>query len=79
MLRNHPGVQARVYRNIIGILSDRIVNDNVRVRAHLVEQVRFEKRVKEERRRTDIVLDMLTDQTGVAPEEAESRVDEQMM
>ena len=44
-----------------------------------MEQVRFEKRVKEERGRTDIVLDMLTDQTGVAPEEAESRVDEQMM
>ena len=37
LLRNDPGVQARIYRNIIGILSDRIVNDNVRMRDHLVE------------------------------------------
>jgi CheY-like chemotaxis protein len=79
LLRNDPSVQARVYRNIVGILSDRIVNDNVRMRDHLVEQVRFEKRVKEEKRRTGIVLDMLSDQTGIAREEAESRVDEQMV
>ncbi len=79
LLRNDPGVQARIYRNIIGILSDRIVNDNVRMRDHLVEQVRFEKRVKEERHRTDIVLDMLTENTDIAREEAESRVDDQMI
>ena len=37
LLRNDPGMQTRIYRNIIGILSDRIVNDNVRMRDHLVE------------------------------------------
>lgn len=79
LLRDDPTVQARIYRNIIGILSNRIVNDNVRMRDHLVEQVRFEKRVKEQKRRTEIALNMLTDQTGIAREEAESRVDDEMM
>ena len=79
LLRNDVAVQARIYRNIIGILSDRIVNDNVRMRDHLVEQVRFEKRLKEEKRRTGAAVKMLCDKTGIAPEEAATRVDEQLV
>tara|TARA_B100000686_G_C16179110_1_gene660072 strand:- start:26 stop:493 length:468 start_codon:yes stop_codon:yes gene_type:complete len=39
LLRNDSDLQARFHQNVIGILSGKIVGDNVRVRDHLMEKV----------------------------------------
>ena len=75
LLRNDVAVQARIYRNIIGILSERILNDNARMRDHLVEQVQQEERIKEQGRRVDVALKMLAREAGIPFQEAEARVD----
>ena len=40
MLRNDVDARAQIYRNIIEILSGKIVNDNVRTRDYLLEKLR---------------------------------------
>ncbi len=78
LLRGDIAAQARIYRNIIGILSDRIVNDNTRMRDHLVEQVQQEERVSEQSRRSDMAIKMLAKEAGIPQQEAETRVDSEL-
>ena len=75
LLRNDVAAQARIYRNIIGILSERTLSDNARMRDHLVEQVQQEERIKEQGRRVDVALKMLAREAGIPFQEAEARVD----
>ena len=75
LLRNDIPAQARIYRNIIGILPDRIVNDNTRMRDHLVEQVQQEERIAEQSRRADMAIKMLAKEAGVPQQAAGARVD----
>lgn len=69
-------VAARVYRNIIDILADKIVQDNVRVRDYLVEKVRQEERVKEFRRRAELAVELAVAEAGLGRDEVEARLDE---
>lgn len=78
LLRGDIAVQAKIYRNIIGILSDRIINDNERTRDHLVEQVEQEKRIVEQCRRADMALAMLAKEAGIPQQAAEARVDAEL-
>jgi CheY-like chemotaxis protein len=79
LLSNDKDIQVKVYRNIIEILSSKIVNDNVRVRDHLLEKVRSENLFETNRRKFEIALDLMTEKGGMTSEEAKSLIDERMM
>lgn len=78
MLQANLAVQARIFRNIMEILADKIVGDNVRMRDHLREQVQHEERVREHRRRAELAVNIAA-QMGVNREELSSRIDERML
>ena len=78
MLRTDVDARAQIYRNIIEILSEKIVNDNVRMRDHLVEKVGHEERLNEHRRRAEVTLQMLLAESDLDRQEAETRIDEQL-
>ncbi len=75
LLRGDVAAQARIYRNIIGILSDRIVNDNTRMREHVVGQVQQEERIAEQSRRADMAIKMLAKEASIPQQEAAARID----
>ena len=79
LLRHDGDLQTRFYQNVIGILSAKIVGDNVRVREHLMEKVEHQRQLKLERRRTDTMLQILLEQTNMSADEAKSLVDERMI
>lgn len=79
LMRHDADVQSRIYRNVIEVLSDKIVNDNVRLRDHVQAKVREEKRVREHRRRAEAAVRLLAQETGMKPEQAAARVDDEMI
>ncbi len=80
MLLNHDeNLKQQVYYNVIGILSGKIVNDNVRVRDHLLERVRSEKAIHELRKQLNFALDLLEERGGMSREEAQTQIDEKML
>ena len=79
MLRNDVDARAQIYRNIIEILSGKIVNDNVRTRDHLLEKVKQEERNNEYRRRAEITLKMLVAGGDLEREEALTQSDEALL
>jgi len=78
LLRNDPDIQLKVLRNIIEILSGKIVNDNVRIRDHLLEKVRGENQIRENKQKFEIALDLLAEK-GMTRQEAKTRIDEEMI
>lgn len=79
MLDADADMKIKVYRNIVRILSGKIVNDNSRVNDHLQEKVRSEKLIGELRQKLDIALDMLAEQTPISRQEAATQIDEKMI
>ena len=79
LLRHDSDVQARIYRNVIEVLADKIVNDNVRLRDHLQEKVDEEKRIREYRRRAEVAIRLLAQEARTDPEAAAARVDDAMI
>jgi CheY-like chemotaxis protein len=79
MLRNDVEARAQIYRNIIEILSGKIVNDNVRTRDHLLEKVKQEERNNEFRRRAEITLKILLAGSDLEREEALTQIDEALL
>lgn len=84
LLREDAEMQARVYRNIVDILSARLLNDNIRTRDYHMEKRRYEdritvleRRLEEQIRKTEITLNLLA-QKGLAREEAERHIAAQM-
>ena len=75
MLRGDIPAQARIYRNIIGILSERIINDNTRMSDHFLEKVQQEERIAGHSRRADMALKLLASEAGISHLQAEARVD----
>ena len=49
LLRHDRSLQTQFYQNVIGILSGKIVGDNVRVRDHLLEKVEHQRALRFER------------------------------
>lgn len=63
MLRDDSEMRATVYKNIIDVLSDKLNNDNVRLRDYQMEKTKFETRVqamekmlKEQKARTQVAM-----------------------
>jgi CheY-like chemotaxis protein/CRP-like cAMP-binding protein len=78
-LKSDPLAEARVYRNIVNILADKIVQDNVRMRDYLVEKVKHEEQLREYRRRSEIAVDIAASESGIPASEIETQVDEQLI
>lgn len=78
LLRNDKDIQVKIYRNIIEILSGKIVNDNVRLRDHLLEKVHSKNLVTANRRKLEIALDLVVEKGGMTRTEARSYIDEKV-
>ncbi len=78
-LKADEAVAARIYRNIISILAEKIVHDNVRMRDYLMEKVKQEERLKEWRLRAQLAEEMAVSESELTREEVESRLEEQML
>ena len=68
---------ARIFRNVIHILSAKLVNDNIHLRDYQIEKTRYEgrlitlfKQVQHQKRRTELLLDFLDEQGIASPVEA---------
>ena len=79
LLRHDRGLQTQFYQNVIGILSGKIMGDNVRVRDHLLEKVDHQRALRFERRRVETVMQILSEQTAMSTDEVMSLVDERMI
>jgi CheY-like chemotaxis protein len=84
-LRDDDDMQAKVFRAIIDVLSDKLSNDNVRLRDYQMEKSRFEgriavleRRLKENEGRAEIALDLAAERTGVDRDELNLHVEERV-
>lgn len=78
-LKSDTAAEAKIYKAIVEILAGKIVSDNIRIRDHLMDQVRREERVKEYRRRAEIALDLLAREAGMSRDEAAGKIDEGLL
>ena len=67
-------LQGKVYRSLIEILAQKIVNDNVRIRDHLIDKVKQERRVKQQRRRVTLATDLLQQKAGMDKQAVEAYI-----
>ena len=65
LLKSDAELLARIYRSLIEILAEKILNDNIRIRDHLVAKVNGERRVKQQRRRVTLAMDLLEQKAGM--------------
>lgn len=79
MLQADPALHFRVYRNIIEILSARIVDVNSYMREHLLAKRQQDRRLAELEHRTEIAVKVLADEAGLTLEEAMGRIDDGML
>ena len=77
LLRRDTDMQVRIYRNIIEILSVKILKDNVRTRDYELEKSRRERLLREQRATAEVALNLLVKQGGMTRDEAESHVADQ--
>jgi CheY-like chemotaxis protein len=71
-------MQVIIYHNIIGILSSKIVNDNVRVRDHLLKMVHNETENNKLRHQAEFSLDVIEEYSELTRQEAEELIDEKV-
>ena len=74
LLKSDAELLARIYRSLIEILAGKIVNDNIRIRDHLVAKVSGERRVKQQRRRVTLAMDLLQQKAGMDRGEVEAYI-----
>ena len=72
MLSDDLDAQSTIYKNIIEILSDKMVRENIRTRDHLQTN-------REYRRRAEVAVKLLIERAGLSRDEAEASIDEQMI
>ena len=72
LLKSDTELLTRVYRSLIETLAQKIVNDNIRIRDHLVAKVNGERRVKQQRRRVTLAMDLLEQKAGMERGEIEA-------
>lgn len=79
LLDSDDQLKLQVYQNIIGILSGKIVNDNVRLRDHLLGRLQLERTIHELRKKLDLSLELLEELSDMEREEAIGRIDGKMV
>ena len=78
MLQTDAGMHLRVYRNIIEILTTRIVAVNYYMRDHLLEKARRDRTITDLNHRMEITLNLLAGEAGMTVDEAVARIDSEM-
>ena len=85
MLRDDGNVRATVYKNIIDVLSEKLNNDNVRLRDYQLEKSRYEshlavqeRQLLQERLRSDAAIEMAADRGDMSIDEVAMQIDEQV-
>ena len=78
LLHDNQDLQVRIYRNIIEILSQKLVTDNIRMRDYLQEKKGYEDCIEEQSRWTEIALELLDEKAGMSPDEIEAYIAEKM-
>ena len=79
LLRHDDGFKLKIYQSVVEVLAEKIVNDNVRVRDHLLQRVRSEELIFEYRKKLDFALDLIAERPQIARDEACTRIDERFM
>ena len=74
LMRAEENMKGKIYRNVIEILSEKLVGDNMRLRDYAVEKAHQDATVRAKNRKIDIALDLLGEQ-GLSREQAEATVD----
>lgn len=72
-------LKLHIHQNIVRILSGKIVNDNVRLRDHLLGRLQLERTIHELRKKLDVSLDLLEELSGIEREEAVRQIDGKMV
>ena len=73
LLRNHEDIRVKTYQSIIQILSDKLINDNVRLRDYVAEKSRYDAHIKELNHKIAAAVGLLEDK-GVDRAEAEEAI-----
>ena len=76
MLRSDLPMRVNIYKNIVEILSGKIVNDNVRARDYVLERVRSQKDQRAVEKKLAVAVALLAEKSGIEVEEAQILVDE---
>ena len=76
LLRANADLLSCIYRSLIDILAEKIVNDNIRVRDHLQGINKHKRRVKQQRRRVFLATDLLEKKAGMTRGEVEAYLNE---
>ncbi|MFT5086431.1 MAG: CheY-like chemotaxis protein [Planctomycetota bacterium] len=79
LLNSDVDFKLQVYLNVVGSLSGKIVNDNVRLRDHLLERVESEKAIHALRKQLDFALDIIEQSAEMSRSEAQTQIDEKMI
>ena len=85
MLSDDGDVRATVYKNIIDVLSEKLNNDNIRMRDHQLEKseyesrlLGFERQLLQERLRFDTSVEMAAERGDMTKDEVVMQIDEQV-
>ena len=74
--KQDDNIKLKVYHSVVEELSNKIVNDNVRMRDHLLQRVRSEEKIFEFRKKLEFALDLLIEYTHISRSEARKIIDE---
>ena len=74
LMRAEDNMKGKIYRNVIEILSQKLVSDNIRLRDYAVEKAHQAAMVRTKNRKIEIALDLL-DEQGLQREKAEATLD----
>ncbi len=79
LLNQDVDLKVQVYFNVVEILFGKIVNDNVRVRDHLLERVQSEKTIHGLRKQLEFAFDIIEQRANLSRQEAQTQIDEKMI
>ena len=74
VLREDRDMQAKVYRSILEIISERLINGNVRRHVYQAEKDQYVKAAKEKEQRAEAALELLVKKGGMMRAEAEQHL-----
>ena len=78
LLHDNQDLQVRIYRNIIEILSQKLMTDNIRMRDYLQEKKGYEDCIEEQSQWTEVALELLEEKAGMSPDEVEGYIAERI-
>ena len=79
LARSSADFQTSVYKNVIDILSKKLMNDNVRMRDYLLEKATFQGKIQLQSQQIEVAIDLLVEKAALDRGEAQSSIDERMV